>query len=227
MKKSLKAGILITILGIPALAFILLKVFSKNNFDIPYYFPEINEQGEAVVINGDTAFSTIKQFKLLDQNSDTLQYSPGDITVVNFFFSRCGSICPIMNSNLAKVADQFKKHKDVQFLGITVDPKFDTPDVLKTYGRGLGIEGLNYHLLTGDKAYIYNLCLRNFKLPVADASEYDQNIKDIDEMFIHSEKVLLIDKKGYIRGIYDGTIEEDIDRLKVEIKVLLSQEEIQ
>lgn len=224
MNKSLKAGILITILGVPALAFVFLKIFGSNSFELPYFFPETNEHGEVKVIEGDTVFNQVLAFTLVNQNSDSVTYTPGKITVVNFFFSRCGTICPIMNVNLVKTADLFKDKPNIEFLGITVDPKFDTPEILKTYGRGIGTDKKNYQLLTGDKKYIYDLCIKGFKLPVADASEYDKNITNIDEMFIHSDKVMLIDTKGYFRGIYSGTSKEDIDRLRVEIKVLLSQE---
>lgn len=225
MNKSLKAGVLIAILGIPALAFVFLKIFGQNNFDLPYYFPAIDDGGEVVVQNGDTTFATIPHFTLINQNGDSVEYQPSKITAVNFFFSRCGTICPAVNGNMAHVAETFRKNSSVRFMGISVDPKYDKPEVLKTYSKSLGIDKLQYDLLTGDKAYIYNLSIKNFKLPVSDASEYNENIKDIDEMFIHSEKVLLLDKQAHVRGIYDGTDKEDMDRLKVEIKVLLSQEE--
>jgi protein SCO1/2 len=224
MGKSLKSVILITILVVPALVYVFLKNFGSNRFDLPYYFPVLDESGEVKIINGDTTFSKAPEFKLLKENSDTLAYSPGKVTIVYFFFSRCGTICPITNTNMVKVADVFKTNKEVNFYGITVDPKFDTPEVLKTYGRALGVDRLNFNLLTGDKKYIYDLSIKDFRLPVADASEYDKNISNIDEMFIHSDKVMLIDREGFFRGIYTGTSKEEMDRLKLEIKVLLSHE---
>lgn len=223
MKKTVKAGILIGILVVPALSFLFLQFFAKNQFDIPYFFPELDELGEVVVIEGDTVFSQVTPFVLTNEQNEEFSFENGKITVVNFFFTRCGTICPIMNSNLAHSAELFKNESKVRFLGISVDPNFDTPEVLRDYARSLRIDEFNYHLLTGDKSYIYNLCLKTFKLPVADASEYDPEINDIDEQFIHSEKILLIDTEGYFRGIYDGTIAEDVDRLRAEIKVLLSQ----
>ena len=224
MDKSLKSVILITILVVPALVYVFLKNFGSNRFDLPYYFPVLDESGEVKIINGDTTFSKVPEFKLLKEDTDTVTYRPEKITVVYFFFSRCGTICPITSSNMVKVADIFKTNKAVQFYGITVDPKFDTPDVLKTYGRALGIDRLNFNLLTGDKKYIYDLSIKDFRLPVADASEYDKNISNIDEMFIHSDKVMLIDQDGFYRGIYTGTSKEEMERLKLEIKVLLSHE---
>ncbi len=225
MNKSWKTGILIAILGIPVLAFLFLKIFGRNNFDLPYFFPEMDEEGEVIMVSGDTLFSTAPEFTLLDTKGDSVTIKNGSIKVINFFFSRCGTICPIANTFMAEVADNFKHKSDVQFYGITVDPKYDTPEILHTYSRALGIEGLNYELLTGDKKYIYSLCLDEFHLPVADASEYDPSITDIDQMFIHSDKVLLIDQEGYFRGIYSGTQKDEMDRLKLEIKVLLSHNE--
>ena len=223
MNKSVKAGILIAILAVPALAFLVLQFFGKNQFDIPYYFPKENEQGDIIIEHGDTLFSVLEPFQLINQNGEELSLPDGKIGIYNFFFSRCGTICPIMNSHLAKVADLFKDEDLIHFYGITVDPANDTPEVLKSYAKSMELDGLNYDLLTGDKAYIYNLCIKGFRLPVADASEYDPEVNDVDEMFIHSDKVMLIDSKGHFRGIYSGTNSEEIDRLTVEAKILLGQ----
>lgn len=225
MNKNLKTGILIAILGIPVLAFIFLKLFGRNTFDLPYFFPQLDDSGEVVMSKGDTLFTTAPSFRLLDTKGDSVQVDTGTVRVVNFFFSRCGTICPVANSLMAQVADNFKDNATVQFYGLSVDPKYDTPEVLHTYSRALGLDGVNYHLLTGDKKYIYDLSIQGYHLPVADASEYDTSITDIDQMFIHSDKVMLIDKKGFFRGIYSGTKKAEMDRLKVEIKVLLSQDE--
>lgn len=224
MSKTLKAGILFVLLGIPVLTFIFLKLFGKNNFDLPYFFPETDESGEVKMIAEDTVFSRLSPFTLLNTNGDSTTVQPGQITVVNFFFSRCGTICPIANTLMVKVAENFKNNPNVHFYGISVDPKYDTPEVLRLYARALGMDRLHYDLLTGDKKYIYDLSIRDFRLAVADASEYDPAVTQVDEMFIHSDKVMLIDTDGYFRGIYGGTQKSEMDRLKLEIKVLLSHE---
>jgi protein SCO1/2 len=211
MNKNLKTGILIAILGIPVLAFIFLKLFGRNTFDLPYFFPQLDDSGEVVMSKGDTLFTTAPSFRLLDTKGDSVQVDTGTVRVVNFFFSRCGTICPVANSLMAQVADNFKDNAMVQFYGLSVDPKYDTPEVLHTYSRALGLDGVNYHLLTGDKKYIYDLSIQGYHLPVADASEYDASITDIEN--------------GFFRGIYSGTKKAEMDRLKVEIKVLLSQDE--
>lgn len=224
MNNKLKAGILFAILGIPVLTFIFLKLFGKNNFDLPYFFPETDDSGEVMIVEQDTVFSRMAPFTLVNTQGDSTTVQPGGVTVVNFFFSRCGTICPIANTLMVKVAESFKNNPGVHFYGITVDPKYDTPEVLRFYARALGMDRLQYDLLTGDKGYIYDLSIKGFRLPVADASEYDSKITNIDEMFIHSDKVMLIDQQGYFRGIYSGTKKSEMDRLKVEIKVLLSHE---
>lgn len=221
-RKFLKAGILAVLLGVPALIFLILHQFGKNHYDLPYYFPEINDYGEAVVIEGDTVFLKTPDFELTDQYGRSFSSAQmrGNITVVDFFFTRCGTICPKISSELTRVQGVFNDNDIVMLVSMTIDPKHDTTEVLNTYADEYGAQKDKWFFLTGDKRQIYDLAIKGFKLPVADASEYDPNIKDIDETFIHSEKLLLIDKAGYIRGIYDGTNKEDVDRLIVEISVL-------
>jgi protein SCO1/2 len=221
LKKYIKAGILLIVLGVPVFVFIFLKVFGENKFDLPNYFPELDESGELKVVNGDTTFIKVPDFTLTDQSNEMVEYKKDKITVVSFFFSRCGTICPITNKNLLRVAETFKSNDFVQLLSLTVDPVYDRPEVLNKYTNELGSNYNNWRFLTGDKKLIYDLAIKGMKLPVSDASEYDKNIVDIDQTFIHSDKLLLIDTKGNIRGIYEGTNKSDIERLVVEIKVLL------
>lgn len=224
-KKYFKAGILLATLGIPVFVFLFLKFFGKNNFDLPYFFPVIAENGQVKVIKGDTIFHQPPSFQLIDQNNRPFKYNPtgGGIRILSFFFSRCGTICPTTNSNLGRIQEKFKDK--ISLISITVDPVYDTQKILNAYAqkyqRNLG----SWFFLTGDKKYIYDLAIKGFKLPVADANEYDQNIKSIDETFIHSDKLLLIDDQGFVRGIYSSTDKFDIDRLVVEIKVLLTKVE--
>jgi protein SCO1 len=220
---KLKAGILIATLGVPALVFIFFKIFGSNNFDLPRYFPVIADNGEVKMSKGDTVFNQIPQFTLLNEEGKQSIIGRGDIKVVSFFFSRCGTICPTTNANIKRVAELIPNNTDLKFYSISIDPKYDTPGVLKAYRFSQKFNATNWSFLTGDKKYIYDLAIKNFKLPVADASEYDKGISNIDETFIHSDKLLLIDKQGYCRGIYGGTDKFEIDRLILEIKVLLSQ----
>lgn len=220
-KKYFKTGMLILVLGVPVFVYLFLKIFGENRFDLPHYFPELNSSGEVMAVNGDTTWVTVPSFDLIDQDNKKFAYQKGKISVVGFFFSRCGTVCPITNKNLLRVSENFKLNSKLQILSLTVDPVYDQPPVLKKYADELGAAHDNWKFLTGDKKYIYDLAIKGFKLPVSDASDYDDKIVDIDQTFIHSDRLLLIDTKGHIRGIYEGTNKSEIERLVVEIKVLL------
>lgn len=223
MKKNIiKTGALAILLIAPVFVFLFLKFFGQNRFDLPYYFPELNQHGEVVKNGTDTVFHKIPAFSLENQNGEkwgTAQLKD-KIVVVDFFFTRCGTICPKMTTQLTRVQKIFKNDDDVVLVSISIDPKHDSSSVLKAYSEKYDVIEGKWYFLTGNKKEIYDLAIKGFKLPVADASEYDSTIKSVDETFIHSEKLLLIDKSGFVRGIYDGTDNEDVDRLMLEIKIL-------
>jgi protein SCO1/2 len=222
-RKFLKAGILAVLLGVPALIFVILHQFGQNHYDLPYLFPETDNGGNAVVANGDTVFIQAPDFELTDQYGRDFSSSQmkGNVTITGFFFTRCGTVCPKISSELTRVQGVFKDNEKVLLMSMSIDPKHDSVDVLKDYAQEYEAIKDKWFFLTGDKRKIYDLAIKGFKLPVADASEYNPEITDIDDTFIHSEKLLLIDKSGFTRGIYDGTNKEEIDRLIVEISVLL------
>lgn len=222
-RKFLKAGILAILLGVPALIFVILHQFGQNHYDLPFLFPETNDYGEAVVADGDTVFIQVPNFELTDQygRQFSTERMNGNVTVTSFFFTRCGTVCPKISSELTRVQGVFKDKNNVLLMSMSIDPKHDSVSVLNDYADKYEAVKDKWFFLTGDKKEIYDLAIKGFKLPVSDASEYNPEIKDIDDTFIHSEKVLLIDKEGFIRGIYDGTNKEEVDRLIVEISVLL------
>ncbi|WP_337041540.1 SCO family protein [Emticicia sp. 17c] len=221
-KNTVKAGILIVILVIPAFIFIFLKLFGNNYYKLPYLMPELTEEGQVMMKGADTVYHRIPDFELIDQNGQKFSsaQTKGKIYVADFFFTRCGTICPKLSSSMLRVQDIFANDADVLMVSHSVDPTHDTPAVMKEYAKKYEAHEGKWFFLTGDKKSIYDLAIKGYKLPVADASEYDKNIKNVDEMFIHSEKILLIDKEGYIRGIYDGTFNADVERLIAEVKVL-------
>jgi protein SCO1/2 len=224
-KKYIKTGILMATLGIPVFVFLFLKFFGENRFDLPYYFPKLDSNGEVMLQGKDTVFNQLPPFEFIDHEGRkySSMIDSNKIRVIGFFFSRCGTICPVINKNVNRLSEKFGDNSYTKFLMISIDPNHDVPSVLSKYKSSFGSKYNNWIMLTGDKKEIYDFAIKGVKLPVADASEYDNGIKSIDETFIHSEKLLLIDKKGYFRGIYDGTLTTDIERLEVEIKVLLNQ----
>jgi protein SCO1 len=233
-QKTIKAGILIAALVVPALIFLYLKGFGENHYNLPYMVPRIDSTTGNVMMREnpnpkwdqpkmDTVFHTIPDWKLIDENGATFSGSSlkEKIYVADFFFTRCGSICPKMSSQLTRVQDVFSKEDEVQFASFSVDPTHDTPEMLREYAKKYDAKAGKWHFFTGTKTQIYPLAVKGYYIPVADASEYDKAVKTPDETFIHSEKLILVDKEGHIRGFYDGTDKKDVDRLILEIRVLL------
>ena len=230
-----KTGILFLVLIVPVFVYIGLKTFGTNHFSLPRYIPAIDSTtGEIKMAKRlnprwnetemDTVFQTIPPFTLTDEtgkvfNSTSLK---GKNNVTSFFFTRCTTICPKITSQVSRVQDTFHQDPEVQLLSISVDPKFDLPEKLAAYAKRFDANKDQWHFLTGEKKAIYPLALKGFHIPLADASEYDAAIKNPDETFIHSERLILVDKEGVIRGFYDGTDKKEVDRLLVEIKVLKS-----
>jgi protein SCO1 len=233
-QKTIKAGILITALVVPALIFLYLKGFGENHYNLSYMIPRIDSTtGNVMMLKNpnpkwnqpemDTVFHTIPDWKLIDENGVAFSGSSlkGKIYIADFFFTRCESICPKMSTQLTRVQDIFSKEDEVQLASFSVDPTHDTPEMLKEYAKKYDAKAGKWHFFTGTKTQIYPLAVKGYYVPVADASEYDKAVKNPDETFIHSEKLILVDKEGHIRGFYDGTDKKDVDKLILEIRVLL------
>jgi protein SCO1/2 len=228
-----KTGILLMTLIVPIFIYLGLKLFGQNHYTLPRYIPAIDSTtGEIKMAKRlhqrwneselDTVFQTIPAFQLTNEqgkvfSSESLR---DKIYVANFFFTRCGTICPKITSQVSRATDTFVQDKDIRFISISVDPKYDGADKLAAYAQRFDADTSRWSFLTGDKKVIYPLILKGFHVPLADASEYDAAIKNPDETFIHSERLVLVDKSGVIRGFYDGTDKKEVDRLIVEIKVL-------
>lgn len=230
MTKYQKAGTLLVTLMAPAFAYILLRACTQNHYTLPRFIPVVDSTSGApkmqtiVDANGnkreDTLYRTVPGFSLVDQNGKaaTGALVKGKIHVADFFFTRCGTICPKIQSNLTRVQELFKANPDIVFLSYTVDPENDGPEQLKAYAERYNAVPGKWYFLTGDKAQIYNLAQRGYFLPVVD---HGVSYGKPDETFIHSEKLVLVDKQGIIRGFYDGTDKKEIERLIAEIRVLL------
>ena len=162
----------------------------------------------------------------------------GLVYVLEFFFSTCPTICPKMNKNLVSIQNTFIKHKDFGIVSITINPKYDSVEVLKNYADQYGVSHPNWHFLTGNEQEIYNLANMGFNL-------YAAKIEGAPGGFEHSGNFALIDKDGYIRSrddafgnpkiYYNGTIgekeqhsdegeQQEISALKSDILNLLNNE---
>lgn len=157
-------------------------------------------------IDLDTIYHTVPNWSFQNQYGYTVKsdFYSGKIYVVDFFFSHCPTICPAMTMNMVKL-QKMTKELNVAFVSFTVDPKNDTSERLLWYQNAFGINGANWNLLTGDQTLIYKLGVNGFLVP-------NQQDALAPGGFLHSQKMMLIDAEGRIRGYYDGT---DIDQMSI------------
>ncbi len=217
MNKYLKAGILLFLIGIPAFLFSLLDISEPyGKVSLQKYYPQGIDS-----LSNDTLYHRVPNYSFINQDNKRIDstFFEGKIQVVDFKFTKCTGICPTMTSNMVDVYSVFLDDLDLVFMSFTVDPENDSPEVLKEYQYQYKIRNKNWAFLTGDSKDIYGLARQGFYI----SGYYDENNKD----FVHSEKVILVDKEGIIRGYYDATDKEDVVRLKVEIKVLKKEYEQQ
>jgi protein SCO1 len=176
--------------------------------------------GEREVVGIDTVYHTIAPFSFVDQDSSTITNDTflDKIYVADFFFTTCRTICPIMKTQMLRVYEATSEMPDVLILSHTIDPEYDTVALLHDFANRLGVESKRWHFVTGVKDTIYKIAQTSyFATAMDDKTEPDG--------FIHSGAFLLIDKKQRIRGKYDGTKEEDVNRLIVDIKRLRRESE--
>lgn len=174
--------------------------------------------GERKVEGTDTIYHTIAPFSFVDQDSNAVnnQTFEGKIYVADFFFTSCRTICPIMKSQMMRVYDATEKDPDFLILSHTIDPNYDTVGLLHEYANRLGVKSNRWHFVTGNQDSIFSIARSSyFAAVMTDNTEPDG--------YIHSGAFLLIDRKGRIRGTYDGTKEDDVNRLIEDIHILLKE----
>lgn len=148
----------------------------------------------------------------------------GKVWVTNFFFTTCRSICPVMQENMVEVQKAFAGNPNLQIVSFTVDPEHDTPEVLRAYAQRSGAVPGQWTFVTGEKKAIYRLARQGFKLAAEDVPEEIQGTR---HDFIHSEKFVLVDARGRIRGYYSGLDMEQVRRLIEDARRLLNAEGLQ
>jgi protein SCO1 len=203
---------------VPLLGYLIVDHYSKDVVPIPRFY--VPERVDTVVKNGktsyDTVFHTIRNFELTNQSGQqvSLKDLKGKVLLVDFFFTSCTSICPTLTSNLKKIQDAYVKNDTLlQILSFTVDPVRDSSEKLRQYAIKHNINTDTWWLLTGDKKEIYDIARNDFFVSV---TQGDGGPDD----FIHTEKLVLIDKNGHIRGYYNGLDNDAIRQCANDIAVL-------
>ncbi|MVN20797.1 SCO family protein [Mucilaginibacter arboris] len=168
----------------------------------------------------DTVYATIPPFSFVDQERQTITENDlhGKIYVADFFFTSCPSICPVMQRNMVSVAKAYQGKPDFKLVSFTIDPRHDTIPVLKEYAEKLGAKADQWYFLLGKKEDVYQLAEKNYLVSVSESNTAPGG-------YVHQGWLVLVDKKGRVRGAYDGTDKKQVDQLIVDVKVLMDEEE--
>jgi len=205
-----------SILFIPVLYFLV-----KPKDKLPVYNPvDVNPRLVDDSVKHISRNHRISDFNLINQNGEviTKEDFEGKIYVADFFFTRCQTICPIMAVNMKDLQEEFKSDPDLKFLSHSVTPVMDSVPVLRAYAdKNEAIDG-KWEITTGDKRHIYELARKSYFAVLDEGDGGDQD-------FIHTEQFILVDQEGQIRGFYDGTEKEEMQRIIDDISILKRENE--
>ncbi len=162
----------------------------------------------------------IGDFSLVTQNGATIARNDvlGRVHVASFIFTGCAGICPAMITQLSKVQKAIDG-RDALLVSFSVTPQVDTPDTLAAFGKLRGVDPERWRLVTGDPGQIYTLARTSY---FADDGRLEAG-KAATDQFLHTEKALLVDREGRLRGVYNATLPHEIDKLLGDLDLLLQQ----
>ncbi len=227
---SKKAALALTlVVVVPVICYFLVKNLSANAVQMPRHFYAdsiVNKVVRGKMVT-DTVWHQVRNITLTNQlgKKVSLDDVKGKIIIMDFFFTRCPSICPVLTKNMKGLQDALKG-KDprrldtpfVHFLSLSVDPVRDSVEALKKYSDKHGVNPDVWWLLTGPKDSIYNYALDEIKLGIQDGGQ-------VDEDFIHTNRFVLIDKNRVIRGYYDGLDTNAVSKLAEDLTLLMLEKD--
>lgn len=207
-KRSTLILFALLVFGLPLTVYAVVNWYERKWESLPVF-------GKTREINGKKTDHRIADYSMQNQSGDIVTQDrwKGKIVVANFFFTRCPVVCPKMTMHLRQVQQAYADDPEVWLSSFTVDPENDSAVQLATYARRFGLDTRQWDMLTGDKKSIYALARNSFLVVATDG---DGGPDD----FIHSEKLVLLDKQQRIRGYYDGTSDTEVAQLLTDIKKL-------
>lgn len=193
----------------------LISSFSYPNKKFPVGLDTTSYSGNSVI---DTIFHTIPEFNFQNQFGQYISNEAykDKIYIADFFFTSCPVQCPKMTKQMKSLQDEFIRDDKIMFVSFSIDPKRDTVEKLKAYADEYGVIPGKWNLLTGDRDIIYDLAKNGFFISAADEKNGQAEI-------LHSDRFVLIDPNGNIRGFYIGTDEDQVRHMKGDIALLLSE----
>ena len=174
--------------------------------------------GKTVV---DTIYQTIEPFSYLNQDSVIITDKDFDnkIYIADFFFTSCNTICPTMHRNMLEVYTKYKDNPHVKILSHSIDIKYDLPSRLKTYASKLGVESSKWAFVHGSRDSIFNIAAKNYLV-----AAYEDNADP--QGLVHQGWFVLVDTKKQLRGAYDGTKEDQVKQMMLDMEKLLKEEKL-
>lgn len=162
--------------------------------------------------------SNVKPFEFTNQDGKTVTEKDleGKVVVVEYFFTTCPGICPIMNTNMRKVYDKFKDEKDFLILSHTCQPNVDSVPLLKRYADSMQVNTNKWIFLTGDKEKLYYMARNSYMI-----DDPNDILAPVDEDFMHSQLWAVVNKKGEIKKIFDGMKDKEVEAAMRYIKRIL------
>jgi protein SCO1/2 len=200
MNKTALIALLIAIL-LPLTGYLLVDYYSSKAVEIPrrYFYDSVNVIEKNGKVTYDTAWHHVSNMQFTNQLGQqvSLDDLKGKVIVLDFFFTRCPTICPQLTRAMKKLQNSFPNNDSiVQFVSISIDPKHDSVPQLRNWAEKFQVNPDSWWLLTGDKDSIYNFAFKEIKASVADVG--------IDTAFIHTENFFLLDKERVVRGWFNG-----------------------
>ncbi len=179
---------------------------------------EYNSRTEGVSVVTDTVFYKVPDFKYESHRSKMVSKKniDGKITIADFFFTTCPTICPVMSRNMKKISEEFAGNSNVAILSFSIDALHDSVPVLKNYAEKLNVENENWHFMICEKKKTFELA-KGFMISAAED-------KNAPGGLIHSGAFILLDGQQRIRAYYDGTKEEDVQKAIDDIRLLLNED---
>ena len=230
MNKKALYGLAVALL-LPLTCYLVLKYASENAVDMPrkYLLDTVIERVDKGKMITDSVWHTTANILLQNQLGDTvgLYDKKGKIIVADFFFTHCGSICPKLTANMAKLQQSFIRGGDVrkkidtsivQFISFSVDPERDSVSVLKDYADRFGVNHDNWWMLTGSRDSIYKFAFEELKVDKF-------STEPISPDFVHTSRFVLIDRDYMVRGYYNGLDSSSLSKLARDIGLLMLEKD--
>ncbi|HSN60048.1 MAG TPA: SCO family protein [Ferruginibacter sp.] len=209
---------LLLVLLIPLTGYFIVKFYSKYAVHMPrhYFYDDVKQiQRRGKTVN-DTIWHPVKNISFTNQmgKAVSLDDAKGKVLVVNFFFTRCPSICPGLTRNMKKLQDSFEKNPEiVQFISISVDPEHDSVQHLRKFADRFDVNHDTWWFVTGNKKEIYDFAIKEIKANIADVN--------VDTAFVHTENFFLLDSNRVVRGWYNGFDTAKLAQLAGDIPTLM------